>query len=187
MDNASGLMQSASIRPMPSKRANNSNVWPKFTQKLRVVVWLGIPDNGSDWVLDHMLELTKAFQVAPVRVIPEHYPQYGIPKLKRSTWSASRDVLASRWSNRLWTLQESVLAQRIVTSCGNKRIEWSDLVAFMKASTHSRTIRLFHGAEHGNVEVFENKRIGMDQARDFQRINSTTVFILLLQLSANKR
>lgn len=53
--------------------------------------------------------------------------EYGVTSL---IWVSIQDLLQHPWFNRLWVLQEVVLAKDIIFVCGLKALSWRDLLSF---------------------------------------------------------
>lgn len=55
---------------------------------------------------------------------PEGYRRSGLPDISQKEWDALASIYLRQWFNRVWVLQEIVLAQSVVCFCGPHQIPW---------------------------------------------------------------
>ncbi|KAI5359217.1 putative heterokaryon incompatibility [Septoria linicola] len=131
-----------------------------YTSAATVIIWLGTLSRSKNWALDFMqslpdqpvtidaeaeaatvavaeLQLAPAIQRTDTLMNRINSPFAAISAISGSTmqnarWLATLMVLAGQWFQRIWTLQEFMLAKRFRFMMGNREIPPS---AFMKAST----------------------------------------------------
>lgn len=82
-----------------------------------VVVHLGVPTEETGTDMEHLqsfLQRHAQGEAAP-------WSHIAIPDLERSV----SNIIDRPWFERMWTLQEAVLARHIVLQCGQYRIQWT--------------------------------------------------------------
>jgi len=97
-----------------------------------VLVWLGDPPPGVLNVaayLEQIPSIVKKIERNVVRIGPSFLPSVsaGLPTNDDQVWAIMVDILHKDWYGRVWTLQEAVLAKRLVVYYGNNILDW-DLI-----------------------------------------------------------
>lgn len=82
-----------------------------------VVVYLGQPTEQTETDMQHL----RSFLRPHIRGEAAPWAHIAIPDLERSI----SNVLDRPWFERMWTVQEAVLAQHIVLQCGRYQIQWT--------------------------------------------------------------
>ena len=82
-----------------------------------VVVHLGVPTERTGTDMQHL----QSFLQRHVQGGPAPWSHIAIPDLERSV----SNIIGRRWFERIWTVQEAVLARHIVLQCGQYRIQWT--------------------------------------------------------------
>jgi hypothetical protein len=112
----------------------------------RVLVWLGVAADRSDLACDLLPELTKKIWELkdedekgggwrPLSM--DELASHGFPPPDDLLWRATFLLYSRAWFQRLWIVQEVVLARRCVFLCGTRQLEWHDLVNFAIATSKS--------------------------------------------------
>jgi len=65
---------------------------------------------------------------------------YGLPAHDDPVWTAAVSLFGRDWFQRLWIVQEIVLAPSAVVLCGDKTLEWLVMVHFVVAVMDSRVV-----------------------------------------------
>ena len=98
-----------------------------------VFVWLGRAGDNSDLLVDFARdEKLKYHGQYPSdfpsnhELVLDHINHYADPSV---LWSAMEAVLGREYWRRLWIIQETLLAERIVFYCGRKHLTWDQLSA----------------------------------------------------------
>lgn len=123
------------------ERSDQVNMMAEIYGKAReVIAWLGKSDeNTSDiaqlisvlaLVSDHTTfepDNVKEGRVFFDGSKEETLAQFGLPKLSNSVWGFLKPFFGRRWFQRVWIIQEMVLARNIEVLCGPIIISWEDL------------------------------------------------------------
>jgi hypothetical protein len=102
-----------------------------------VLVYLGDPPPGILNVatyLEQLPSIAKKIERNVVRIGPNFLPSVtaGLPRNDDPVWAILVDILHKDWYDRVWTLQEAVLAKRLVVYYGTNILDW-DLVVKLYA------------------------------------------------------
>ena len=94
-----------------------------------VLVWLGDPPPGLLNVagyLDQIPGIVKKIERTVIRFGPNFLPSVslGLPVNDDPVWAIIVDILTKEWYYRVWTLQEAVLAKRLVIYYGCNILDW---------------------------------------------------------------
>ena len=90
----------------------------------RVLIFLGKADKISDIVMERMNELGSKLSsfgtsfVASLSI--DELPSHGLPDRSDELWSSIGHFCRRGWWERLWILQEVILAKSRVVLCGDK-------------------------------------------------------------------
>jgi hypothetical protein len=112
-----------------------------YTYADQVVVWLGEAEDESNMALERMPSLADSFWA-----IKDHGWGYrnideivslGLPHPSDPVWLAAIMVFGRPWFQRLWIVQEIVLARHSIFVCGERQVEWAYAVNFAQAMAMS--------------------------------------------------
>lgn len=139
-----------------------------YQNAVKVLVWLGPQSQDSrtaiqylKWLADHLKARDK-----PEEKYWPNWDQSDIAWLENemskrshvSEWIAIKSLMTRQWFKRLWTVQEVVLAKKVLFWCGNDKFSWSELVIFdsvTKVSSHVIDEHTMHAI--GRVKVLRLK------------------------------
>src|SRR5215469_5834467 len=101
-----------------------------YGQARNVIVWLGMPEGGSDLVMDSrkISELNKALQLLPSSSIQQTVTAPGLPHAEDPVWKAIGRLCDRDWFYRTWVIQEIALARNVELLCGTQRLGWDNFV-----------------------------------------------------------
>jgi hypothetical protein len=100
-----------------------------------VLVWLRGPPQGAAGCLEKLPSVLKRVEAA-IRDIGFNFKpsaRLGLPADNHPVWRVIVDIFGKEWHRRVWTLQEAVLAKRLVVFYGKNIIGWNFLVKLYKA------------------------------------------------------
>ena len=113
-----------------------------YTYADQVVVWLGEAEDESDMALEMMPSLADSFWA-----VRDHgwesksiddIVSLGFPHPSDPVWLATIMIFGRPWFQRLWIVQEIVLARHSVFLCGERQVEWAHVVNFAEAMASSQ-------------------------------------------------
>jgi hypothetical protein len=90
-----------------------------------VLVYLGQPTEQTENDMQHLQSLLRSH----VQGEDAPWSHIAVPELKRSV----SNILASHWFERMWTVQEAVLARNTTLQCGPHRISWAGNLQTLRA------------------------------------------------------
>jgi len=95
-----------------------------------VVIWLGPARDNSDLFMTQVTRLNDAFASIPdVKMLErDALPDHGLPPIEDEVWLAIRRFDGLPWAQRLWVLQEAVLAEEAVVVCGDHAVDLEDML-----------------------------------------------------------
>ena len=93
----------------------------------KVLVWLGPSTEGSDLAMDSIPPLGES--IAKNRFAQDPLPSC-LPGRDDPFWPALEDLYKRPWYDRLWVLQEVILAKDIDVLCGNRSMPWAAFASF---------------------------------------------------------
>jgi Heterokaryon incompatibility protein (HET) len=125
------------------KAAQVARMWTIYGAATRVMVWLGPEEDDSDRAVDAIPDLCDKFAKIPKDTkLIKNPPAFGLPPFKDRVWTAVQQVYRRAWFQRLWIVQEAVLAQDLYLVCGTKPFTWDQLSALTVAlQRHGITMR----------------------------------------------
>ncbi|KAG7284225.1 hypothetical protein NEMBOFW57_010589 [Staphylotrichum longicolle] len=109
----------------------------------RVLVWLGEAADDSDLACDLLPELNDRVWAVREKVgawralSEEEVASLGLVPADDPLWKAVLLLYSRPWFQRLWIVQEIVLARECLFLCGKKKVEWNVLYNFAQATTQS--------------------------------------------------
>ncbi|KAK4119599.1 HET-domain-containing protein [Parathielavia appendiculata] len=127
----------------------------------RVLVWLGEAADDSDLACVLLPELTDSIWTLrdcegkwnPIKL--DDLESHRLPVASDPLWRAAFLLYARPWFQRLWIVQEIVLARDALFLCGKQKLEWHVVANFAVATMRSEFV--------GNLAVFHVRDIGTDQ------------------------
>lgn len=126
-----------------------------------VVVWLGESLSQTS-VAIQILETLAEIPASKYKLMkpwgPDNPMPYHLLNLKiieRPDWSIFLSFIRRRWFERLWIMQEAVLASHIMVFCGSKILEWDTIVRACRC--------LFESSWHSQLTQFVLE--GFDRSR----------------------
>jgi hypothetical protein len=96
-----------------------------YKKAMHVVIWLGketAEDADAFNLLSRFEELFKAKGMVPVGVVENH--RLGLPAEESEEWTALVRLFQKPWFQRIWVLQEAVMARKITFVCGCRLVGW---------------------------------------------------------------
>ncbi|KAF4633144.1 hypothetical protein G7Y89_g4978 [Cudoniella acicularis] len=97
-----------------------------------VIAYLGVGADDSNLALQTLQQIkTKAAEPktwpSDLQPIPGSWEDNFIPPANDSTWTALGALFARRWFNRVWIIQEVVVAAKVIVVCGDWMDDWNEL------------------------------------------------------------
>ncbi|KAE8391209.1 heterokaryon incompatibility protein-domain-containing protein [Aspergillus alliaceus] len=127
----------------------------------QVLIWLGEEADQSDLACSLLPELTdriwalKDSEVGWRPLSTDEVVAQGLPHPDDPLWRAVFLLYGRAWFQRLWIVQEIVLAQQCVFLCGARQIEWQYVLNFAVATSKSFFV--------GNIAGLHTQAMGEDQ------------------------
>ncbi|KAE8165655.1 heterokaryon incompatibility protein-domain-containing protein [Aspergillus tamarii] len=127
----------------------------------QVLIWLGDPADQSDLACSLLPELTERIWSLNESeggwrpLSTDDIVSHGLPHPEDLLWRAALLLYSRAWFQRLWIVQEVVLARACVFVCGARLIEWHVVVNFAIATSRSFFV--------SNIAGLHIKAIGEDQ------------------------
>jgi hypothetical protein len=96
-----------------------------------VLVWLGEADDDTEQALLRLPYIRASLQAADSHAkLGMNYPEMGLPAVEDPIWKVLAEFLCRSWFQRLWVLQEVILAKDVIFICGNCSLELELLRSF---------------------------------------------------------
>ena len=99
-----------------------------FSKASVVLVYLGRAQGDSDLAMASATDLKDRLQAIDGVLVYAMLPGLGIEDHRHPVWYAIECLFDRPWFSRVWTLQEAVLAKKIMVGCGSKWLPWEALV-----------------------------------------------------------
>jgi Heterokaryon incompatibility protein (HET) len=117
---------------MTMKRQKVRDMHNIFKTAAGVFVWLGGADETSTVAMDTISRMRKVMKTLPARSRDYRggLAQFGLSPPDESVWSAISNLYNRSWMQRLWVIQEVVLARRLRIFCGLSAMEWDTFAQF---------------------------------------------------------
>ena len=96
----------------------------------KVLVWLGPSTKDSDLAMDTIMPLDEAIGVLPQDRFALNPSPSCLPGQDDPFWPALVDLYKRPWYDRLWVLQEVILAKDVDVLCGNRSMPWAAFASF---------------------------------------------------------
>ena len=148
----------------------------------RVLVWLGPAADGSDRVMDEMGTICAKLQAAktPLSLEAPHEIS-GIPGFLDPFWRSVSLLWSRPWFDRLWVMQEVILAKNITFVIGNRTANLDLFTSFVFEANRSSftNYAIYGGAIAQNLpgETITNLK---SQREDWSRQKSNPLFLLFM-------
>jgi hypothetical protein len=115
---------------LEEKSAHVAYMHEIYGRARNVIIWLGMPDGGSDLVMDSRKtsKLNTALQLVPSSSIAQSVTAPGVPHADDPIWKAVGRLCDRDWFYRTWVIQEIALARNVELLCGTQRLDWDDFV-----------------------------------------------------------
>lgn len=112
-----------------------------------VLVWLGNAADDSDMAMDQALELNEKLSSIARPIHFDHLAYHDLNKEGDLVWPALGHFYCRSWFERLWVVQEAVLARELVLLCGSRSIDWESLTALTTALLQTGLLHLVMAAQ----------------------------------------
>ena len=101
-----------------------------YVSAQKVLLWLGPSTKGSDLAMDIIAPLNESIGVLPQGRFAHDGIRSRLPGQDDAFWPALVDLYARPWYDRLWVLQEAILAKDVEVLCGNRSMHWAAFASF---------------------------------------------------------
>lgn len=126
-----------------------------------VIIWLGEEEETDTPAFDAIFRVEDYFQhrVSDTNLMLDLYHSQEGPhellRFENPGWSAICQVLRKRWFNRVWVVQEVVMARKALVVCGSHSIPWPRFESIIDrvASTELTSLLLLDGARPQGVNT----------------------------------
>ena len=145
----------------------------------KVLLWLGPSTKGSDLAMDNIPPLDESIGVIPQsRFAHGSFSSRCLPGQDDAIWPALVDLYARPWYDRLWVLQEAILARDIEVLCGNRSMPWAAFASFatkMSELAPDAWARAFHDSlqSRGENDSAQAQPLGFVTIRDIDNMRSS--------------
>jgi hypothetical protein len=104
-----------------------------YSSAENVAVWLGEAPEGMDLALDSIPSIQNALNTidGPLGATQANFESHNLPAFSSPVWHTLGAIFTSSWFERLWTLQEVVLARRLKFQMGSYFLDWDSLSSFV--------------------------------------------------------
>jgi len=159
-----------------------------------VVVWLGEAPEGMDLALSSVDSIQRGLtDIGQTALITSaNFERYGLPPISSPVWASLHAIFSSTWFERLWTLQEVVLARKIEVRMGAYVLDWgmlsslsskismANLVNFLRDGTSRPKDQVDGFAAINHIEILRSTKsqkgfIGWPLLLNTSRTRSCTV------------
>lgn len=117
-----------------------------YKSAMRVLIWLGNAADDSDMAMDNAVELTEKLTTVGEHIDRDYLISYGLEPKDHPIWGALGHLYQRTWFERLWVVQEAVLAEALVVLCGAKWIDWQIFPTLATALLQCSLLTLVMGA-----------------------------------------
>ena len=120
-----------------------------YSSAFRVVAYLGEEADGSDLALQLLKNIgeTDFSSLPELAVTPEWLEESGLPGFKDPKWIALEAFWCRPWFQRIWVVQEVILAQDILMICGRQKISWKTFVSAAEKTANFNLLRWSSGSQ----------------------------------------
>ena len=141
----------------------------------KVLLWLGPSTQGSDLAMDSIAPLDESIGVLP----RSHFSRDDIPSRLPGQddpfWPALVDLYIRPWYDRLWVLQEAILANDVEVLCGNRSMHWAVFASFatkMYELVPHALVQAFDAQSHGSMDSAQAQTRGFVGIHDIELMRS---------------
>lgn len=141
-----------------------------------VLLWLGPSTKGSDLAMDSIAPLDESIGVLPQSRFARDAIPSRLPGQDDPFWAALVDLYARPWYDRLWVLQEAILAKDVEVLCGNRSMHWAAFASFatkMYELMPHAWVRAFDAQSHGSNDSGQGQTCGFVSIRDIDTMRSS--------------
>lgn len=96
-----------------------------------VVIWLGEEGEDSSPALELLTNIVAGSKMdygdQGAMGLKHNLVKAGMVAEDHPAWKSLTAFLCRPWFTRVWVVQEAVMAQKVIITCGNRRIDWNDL------------------------------------------------------------
>ena len=137
----------------------------------KVLVWLGPSTEGSDLAMDSIMPLDDSIGVLPESRFAHDDIYSRLPGEDDPFWPALVDLYARPWFDRLWVLQEAILAKDAEILCGSRSTPWAAIASF--------AIKMYELKPFALLRVFKAQSDsaqvpwGLNSIRDIENMRSS--------------
>lgn len=156
-----------------------------------VIVWLGEGSGDIEQAVQAIPDIEEALANAGGGIMllsKANFAHWGLPELDSPIWAALYKILSSPWFERLWTLQEVVLAQRIEILYGKTFIDWDLLCSFTKAIVNASMSHFLRGETQRQKDLADgiSAILHVQNLRNLFSRKEQLFFPILLETSRTK-
>jgi hypothetical protein len=132
---------------LKEKNAHVAQMHEIYGRARNVIVWLGMPDGGSDVVMDSqkIAELNRTLQLLPRSSIAQIVTVPDLPHPEDPIWKAIGRLCDRDWFYRTWVIQEIALARNVELLCGTQRLGWDDFVNLVSSISRAGLASICRG------------------------------------------
>ena len=112
-----------------------------YSSAKTVLVWLGPEAQDSAMAMRHIQSFAIILSKMEVTPLWSNLEVYGLPHQDHPVWPAIGHLYRRAWFGRVWTFQESVLAQDMKVFCGGDQVDWK---YFSQVGSDISRLQLFH-------------------------------------------
>ena len=104
-----------------------------YSSAQRVLVFLGRANRNSDLVMECMDDVGQKLTRVGRPIFLDDLSTYGLKDKTDDLWPAIGHFCRRSWWERLWILQEVILARTCIVMCGEKVVAWKLLTVFLES------------------------------------------------------
>ena len=101
-----------------------------YVSARKVLLWLGPSTKGTDLAMDSIVPLDESIGVLPQSQFARDSISSRLPGQDDPFWPGLVELYARPWYDRLWVLQEAILAKDIEVLCGTRSMHWAVFASF---------------------------------------------------------
>ena len=114
-----------------------------YTAAQNVIVWLGTPGVRVEHALEVIERLAKVALDRRHELPPDLYHAdvgriLRIGHIERQQWLDYAAFLQRSWFSRIWVVQETFFARRVIVFCGSHVVSWKELTAGTRVLQHTQ-------------------------------------------------
>ena len=143
----------------------------------KVLLWLGPSTKGSDLAMDSIVPLDESIGMLPQSRFAHDGIRSRLPGQDDPFWPALVDLYTRPWYDRLWVLQEAILAKDVEVLCGNRSMHWAPFASFaskMYELVPKAWVRAIDAHQsHGSNDSAQAQTWGFVSIRDIDAMRSS--------------